>query len=175
MRTSGIRLLRKIIGYVLLIVNLMLSVVSALAVYSVVEFISDKNHYQFNPASPVMFNFSTSPELRYLYVGTMTLNNTGLFDFDNFSVEFRFDNITGSTPEELIYFRGSYGDIVAGQSRTISLNFTGSEMRVNSTLNLLSINATNTKGFLKISGKYVLSLFNFAINITNVADWAWIA
>jgi hypothetical protein len=172
MRTSGIRLVRKLIGYVLLVVNLMLSIVSAVAVYSVIEFAGNEKNYHFDDRTSPAFNLTAS--VPFIYIGDVVFNNTGLFDFNNFTIDFELTNETTSTT--LLHYHGSFGDIKAGQKRTLSLNLT--TIPGNSTLYIMPSlppipwsNSTIYGGYLQLSGKYVLSLFAFSFNITNIAGW----
>ncbi len=170
MRTSGIRLVRKIAGLILLIVNTILSVVSAVAIYSVVEFASNTNNYSFEPSASASFNL-TAP-VPYIFIGNVTFNNTGLFDFDDFSVEFELND----TVEKLMHYEGDFGDINAGVKKTITLNLTTATTPYPSTLwvkpGLTEINSSMTfDGYLKLSGKYVLSLFAFELKLTDISTW----
>ncbi len=170
MRTSGIRLVRKIAGLVLLLVNTILSVVSAVALYSVVEFASNTNNYNFESGPSASFNL-TAP-VPYIFIGNVTFNNTGLFDFDDFRVEFELND----TIEKLLHFEGSFGDINAGEKKTIPLNLTTATVPYQTNLwikaGLTEINSSMTfDGYLKLRGKYVLSLFSFELKLTNIANW----
>ncbi len=178
MRTSSVRLIRKIAGIVLLVVNTILSLVSALAVYSIVEFATYRNNYALKVANPITYDFSISPN-GYINLGNMSINNTGIFDFDDFKINFEFFNQTIGGPVRLMSFNGSFGDVEAGKKRDIELSLRndtvlGKSFWVNPVLNnMTSINAANVSGYLQISGKYVLSLFQFDFKFTNFTAWHW--
>ncbi|NMC07379.1 MAG: hypothetical protein GYA24_19345 [Candidatus Lokiarchaeota archaeon] len=179
MRQTGIRFVRKLAGIVLLLVNTILSLVSALAVYSVVEFARFRTNYNFQVASPITYDFSISPA-GYINLGNMSINNTGIFDFDDFEIKFEFFNQTSDTTQvRLMSFNGSFGDVPAGQKRVIPLLLQNDttvikNFWVNPALTAMStINPANVSGYLQISGKYVLSLFKFEFRFTNFTSWTW--
>ncbi|MBN2152757.1 MAG: hypothetical protein JW839_15000 [Candidatus Lokiarchaeota archaeon] len=177
MRTSSIRLIRKLAGIVLLVINTMLSLVSALALYSIVEFASNQNNYDFEVASPITYNFTISPN-GYINLGTMHINNTGIFDFDDFEVKFKFKNNETGTPVLLMSYNGTFPDIKAGEKQDVALNLknsTTSSFWVSpGLLNITSIDSDHVVGSLTITGKYVLSLFRFDFAFQNLTTWSWI-
>ncbi|MEX2683593.1 MAG: hypothetical protein Q6373_018605 [Candidatus Sigynarchaeota archaeon] len=178
MRTSSVRLIRKLVGIVLLVINTTLSLMSALAMYSIVEFASDADNYDFNVASPITYNFTISPN-GYINLGSMTINNTGLFDFNDFEIRFEFNNQTNGGLVRLLSFNGSFGDVPAGEKKVLDLTLKNDTVSrkslwVNPALNDMStINPANVSGFLEVTGKYVLALFRFDFRFTNLSLWTW--
>nr|MDO8086316.1 hypothetical protein [Candidatus Sigynarchaeum springense] len=164
MRTSTVRLVRKLAGILLLVINTTLSLMSALAMYSIVEFASDADNYDFKIADPITYDFSISPN-GYINLGNMTINNTGLFDFNDFEIKFEFNNQTSGGQVRLMSFNGSFGDVLAGEKKDLELTLkndtaAGKALWVNPALNDLStINPANVSGFLQVTGRYVLALF----------------
>jgi hypothetical protein len=174
--------MRKLIGFVLLIVNTILSLLSFLAVYGVVNFLSNDNNYKFSAGtiqSNILNVTSTTP--KYLYVGTFTFNNTSLFNFDNITVSFgfTFTNSTNHAKYVGMNYTGNFGSVPAGQMRVFSLNFTTSASSPNSTLtinpailngtfNPIGLNITNL--YLEFYGAYVFDLFIFDLKMTQLGS-----
>nr|MDO8112975.1 hypothetical protein [Candidatus Sigynarchaeota archaeon] len=172
---SGIRVLRKIMGIGLIIINSLLSLTSFLAVYSAVYFATNSNNYRIDIADPVAGQLNNSVGNVYLYVGNVTLNNTGLFDFNDFRIEFKMYEEFPAYNDSLMNYTGGFGDIPAGTQRTLVMNFTTttdiSNFTVKDNLDYLAVNFTNVWGSLKLHGKYTFSLFDFDLTVRNISQW----
>jgi len=178
-RTSDLKALRKLLGFVFLFVNTILSLLSFLAVYGVVNFLSNANNYKFRQATTIQSNIlNVTTAQRYLYVGNFTFNNTSLFAFDNFTVSFQLDlhNITYPYTYPIMNYTGKFGSVPAGQERTFPLNLTTiSSPEINSTLTvsddvihgkIIPTNMTvSNSSYLEFIGAYVFDFFNFDLKI----------
>ena len=171
---SPVRIFRKVLGYVLLLINTLLSVISGIAVYSVVHFLSNKdNIYNLdNSGFGIDLNAGATS---YINIGVMTITNTGLFDFDDFS--FELDIYESDVP--FLKYNGTFGTIAAQEQTPIPLNFTNGTV-LNGQLYIYSTNVTkltnpttwqNPTGYLSIRGRYAFSLFGFTLNITNMSEF----
>ncbi|MFX0099820.1 MAG: hypothetical protein ACFFCS_09565, partial [Candidatus Hodarchaeota archaeon] len=102
---SPIRIFRKLLGYVLIVVNLLLSFISFTAIYSVVYFMGDQNNFHVDMSGADLSDLA-SPSPTYIYLGTVTVKNTGLFDIDDLSIEFEI-SLNGT---DYIRYNGSWAD-----------------------------------------------------------------
>ncbi|MHA1792124.1 MAG: hypothetical protein ACTSVI_05725 [Promethearchaeota archaeon] len=162
---SAVIVLRKIFGIALLVVNLLLSLTSFLAAYSSVHFATDPDNYKINIS--VQNGLTSSPA--YLYIGNVEFNNSGLFDFSNFSIEIYVENES----DYLMRYTSPIYEIKAGTSLVIDLNITEANADFNPAMlaNLTAINWTAIDGYLRVNGKYAFSLFDFQLEMTNLNDW----
>ncbi len=160
---SVIRILRKIFGIVLILVNAILSFTSFIAVYSTVYFVSDTNNFKTN--FNVINGLNASEP--FLYVGDIAVNNTGLFYFNNFSVSFSLNEPNGT----VITYTKLFDEIAPQNVTTFDINLTAPYATFNMTMDLYGIRWDNVTGFLFLRGKYAFSLFDFSMNITVNPLW----
>nr|MDO8116495.1 hypothetical protein [Candidatus Sigynarchaeota archaeon] len=143
--------------------NAILSFTSFLAVYSTVFFVSDTNN--FKPNFNVIDGLS-GPE-PYLYVGNISVNNTGLFYFNNFTVDFTLSEPNGT----LITYTKFFDEIAPQHVKVFEINLTAPYATFNTTMDYTAIQWDEISGFLMIKGKYAFALFDFQMNITVDPDW----
>ncbi|HME54903.1 MAG TPA: hypothetical protein VKM55_22045 [Candidatus Lokiarchaeia archaeon] len=176
-RTKELRALRKFIGFVLLIVNTVLSVLGFLAVYGIGNFMHYNTNYNFSPVSSLENNTNildntTAP--KFLYVGYFTFNNTSLFDFNNFVVSFEFDLKNSSGVYNVMNYSGNFGSIPAGKMHIFPLNFTNNPPASNLTLGpdvldrkLFPENmSVSNSSYIEFRGLYVFDMFDFDLKVT---------
>ncbi|MHA1369705.1 MAG: hypothetical protein ACTSRA_08345 [Promethearchaeota archaeon] len=173
---SMLKIIRKLAGIFLLVVNVVLSLTSFLGVYSVVYFAASENNVvtsmQVDPTGLL-----NEPLSRYLYLGNITINNTGLYSIDDLTIEFELgENSSNST---IVHYEKNFGSIKSAEIKNIVVNLTQPDAQFNHTYIDEAINGSgviidqnNIKGYLTISGTYAI-LFGFSLNITDLSSWAF--
>lgn len=170
--------MRKFIGYALLIVNTILSLLGFLAVYGVVNFLSDQNNYHFSPLTSGNFTniFNSTSEPKYINVGSFVFNNTSLFSFDDFDVNLSISLHNDTRDYRILDYNGTFGSIAAGQMRNISLYLTTTStstlivdpLVLLGKIHPMGMNVSNSS-YIDFTGKYVFDLFHFDLNITTLS------
>jgi len=166
---SPIRILRKILGIALILVNALLSVISFVAFYSAVFFAQSLDPETMLDYSAWDYGLEENPQ--YLYLGNITIDNTGLFDFDDFQITLELYEQNGIIFTYNEEFPGGF-PAGAETNHTIYISeATGAWFNGSMSFNPMSW--TNLSGFLQISGKYAFKLFEFSLNISNVTQFGF--
>jgi hypothetical protein len=160
---SGLKLIRKIFGIILLVINLIVSFTSFVSGYSAVYFMGTIDENILN-ADSFSANLASSPE--YIYLGKISLNNTGIYNLDDFEIEVKLFDEYGTW---IVEFEKWFGTLPAGQSSASLTNWEINITGFNPGLDLSTVNWTNVTGYCNLEGKYAFRLFDFSLNITNMA------
>lgn len=161
---STLRGLRKVLGIVFILVNALLSLTSFLAVYSAIYFARDPNNYTIDTSG---INEQLNAPVPFIYLGEVRLDNTGLFAFQGFTVNFTLAERNGT----IISYDKNFGDIQAHQTKVMPLNVTAAEGAVlNMSMDFNPLTWVNVSASLMVGGKYAFGLFEFHIILSNLTE-----
>jgi hypothetical protein len=152
-----------VLGYVLLIINLILTVSSFLCALSAIQFASGLTTTQFN------FNVSYDPTVPSISIGSYNIQNTGIFDLGNltWNVDLYYNTNNSNVINYTSYIPDHLVNVTAGQSYDLLLAVNGTGLNTVALSSLFANPATfaDINGTVGLSGNYVFGLFTFSISV----------